>query len=329
MLKRYGHNTHSFLSLYDGVQRFEAPGIEGYIAYIRSKNLVLAAGDPIVSESNTSALVKAFLEHFKDKVRHIGFIPVSQKTTPVLTALNFDKIHIGCEPVFSLQDLPKLSKNVKQAIHRATRKGLRVVPLSTKYEHEIRALSRRWAHAREIPPMGFLFQLCPLTLKTHKKYFLLVDQQDTLLAFLACSPIYARHGWYLEDLIRVHKSPNGATELLLHTALNELAAEGHDMASLALAPLARLPSADKSHPLINRSLKLVYRHLSLIYHFQTLEYFKNKFNPPIWEENSFCFYPKGVSPSLVLDLVRAFTPGGIRSILIRKVGDILFKQRGF
>jgi hypothetical protein len=170
-----------------------------------------------------------------------------------------------------------------------------------------------------LPAFQFLFQLRPLYLRENKKFFLAVDNDDKLLAFLSCSPIYGRNGWYLEDLIRESSAPNGTTELLVTMALESLAQEGYDMATLALAPLAGMPDRDESHPKLIRILRLVYRRLSFLYHFQTLEYFKSKFKPSNWEPNYFYFFPAGVNLALARNLVEAFMGENLFSIVRHKI----------
>src|SRR5437016_4577161 len=90
VLQKHGYNTHSFLSLYPGVSYFHVPGVEGYIPYATSKNMILAAGDPVGPDENIPVLIKAFLAHFKSRKKYVGFVPVSQKMTPILQELGFD-----------------------------------------------------------------------------------------------------------------------------------------------------------------------------------------------------------------------------------------------
>lgn len=41
-LQQWGLKTHSFLSLYPNVEHFTLPGVEGYIPYVETSQLVLA-----------------------------------------------------------------------------------------------------------------------------------------------------------------------------------------------------------------------------------------------------------------------------------------------
>jgi phosphatidylglycerol lysyltransferase len=321
-VQQYGHNTHSFLSLYPGIRHFHLPGVEGYIPYVTSGRLTLVAGEPVCPSSSLGTLIQGLMRQAQSKGHRIGMIPVSEVMNEQLKKLGFDSLYIGKEPIFNLQHLPQPSASIRRAARRAARKGLRIVPFHESYCSQIEAISHQWSETRELPPMSFLFQLRPMTLQEYKRYFLLVDESDHLLAFLACSPVYGRKGWYLEDLIRVDAMPNGGTELLMQTALDTFAAEGYEMATLALAPLAGLPDRDEQHPILNQLLRLCYEHLSFMYHFQTLEYFKSKFQPSVWEPNYFCFYPKRIRFSLIQALLSAFMPASLPEMIVHKLQQV-------
>jgi len=320
-LRSFGYNTHSFLSLYPAVKHFALEGVDGYIPYVSTNRLLLVSGEPVCSPAAFQPLVNAMRAQAIARNLVLGMLPVGEASKQRLESMGFDVVYIGKEPIFDLKALPKLTSSIRQAVNRAQRRGLKVLPFDEKYRQAFESMCRQWQDTRQLPAMQFLFQLRPLELLEHKKYFLLTNESEELLAFLACSPIYARNGWYLEDLIRDQKAPNGGTELLVTAALDSLSADGFDMATLALAPLAGLPGSDETHPILNSILRFCYRKLSFLYHFQTLEYFKAKFQPNTWENNYFCFYPGGVTLNLVCNLIEAFMPFSLSEAFGRKVQE--------
>lgn len=322
-LQKWGVNTHSFLSLYPNVEHFTLVGVEGYIPYVETPHLVLVAGDPIAPDKSILYLIGGLLRLTLKKGKRLGMIPCRATNREFLERIGFDAVYIGKEPIFDLKNLPKLSKSNRQAVNRAVRRGIEIVEYDEKYRDSIGRLSERWQGGHEVPPLQFLFQLRPLELQEHKRFFLAVNLQGQLMAFLSCSPIYGRNGWYLEDLIRADEAPNGTSELLLTRSMEKLAHEGFEIATLALAPLAGLPDSDENHPWLNRILRLAYSHLSWLYHFQALEFFKSKFKPSHWEPNYFYFYPAGVDIKLVKDLLEAFLGESLLTIVRHKVSKIM------
>lgn len=326
-LQQFGYNTHSFLSLYRGLSYFTVPAVPGYVPIIVSPGLILISGEPVCPPAALLPLVTALARYAKAQNCSVGAIPVSERAQQLLQSVGFDSIYIGKEPIFDLQHLPRFSKSIRQAASRTSRKGFKVVPFDPSYQKQLEELCTQWQDSRELPPLEFLFQLRPLELKQYKRYFLVVDPGDKLCAFLACSPIYARNGWYLEDLIRSPTATNGCTELLLTEALRTLAADGFAMATLALAPLAGLPDRDETHPILNFILRLCYRHLSWVYHFRTLEYFKGKFQPSHWEKNYFCVYRNGQKLGVTASLLRSLMPRDILAIVRHKLEHWRFYER--
>lgn len=322
-LQEWGTNTHSFLSLYPNVEHFTLEGVQGFIPYVETANLVLVAGDPIAPQKAILFLIGGLLRYSLERGKRLGMLPARGAYRALLEEIGFDTVYIGKEPMFDLKRLPKLGKANRQAVNRAVRRGIKIVEYDKSYREDLERLSNRWQNGHEIPPLQFLFQLRPLELEEHKKIFLAISQDGNLLAFLSCSPIYARNGWYLEDLIRHENAPNGTSELLLTRSMEKLSEEGFEIATLALAPLAGLPDSDENHPWLNRLLRLAYSHLSWIYHFQTLEFFKSKFKPSYWEPNYFYFYPAGVDIKLIKDLLEAFIGDSLIRVVCHKVRKII------
>jgi lysylphosphatidylglycerol synthetase-like protein (DUF2156 family) len=321
-LKLWGRNTHSFSSVGSDVEHFRVKGVRGYIPLVRSKGFLLISGEPVGDASATQALIAALKNFANTQMCSIGSLPVSHSGREALERAGFGSVYIGKEPIIELQNLPRFSKSVRQSAQRATRRGLKVIAYNDQYRSQIEDLCKNWQNRTEMPAMGFLFRLDPFQFKEFKKYFLVIDECNNLKAFLACSPIYGRNGWYLEDLIRDHLAPNGCTELLVTEAVKSLADEGYAMATLALAPLAGLPDKDETHPILNQILRLCYDYLSFIYHFKTLEYFKAKFHPSYWEKNYFCYYAYADDTlwSLVGKLLCSFMPKDIPAIIKHKLG---------
>jgi phosphatidylglycerol lysyltransferase len=144
-----------------------------------------------------------------------------------------------------------------------------------------------------------------------------------LVGLLSASPIPARDGWYLEDVLRAPDAPKGTADLLVFETLQRLKADGATMATLGTAPLAREGLDDIStqdHPVIERALRLASKRLSAFYNFEGLRRFKSKFVASRWE-SEYALVQHGVLvPGRVAHaLLRAIVPGGLKQFLARRV----------
>ena len=159
-----------------------------------------------------------------------------------------------------------------------------------------------------MPPMGFLVRVEPFELADERRLFIAsVEGADgeagaRLVGFAAVVPVYARNGWFIDDLIRAPTAPNGTTELLVDAAMNDAAASGSEFLTLGLAPLA----GD-----VARGLSLARRYATPLYDFRGLWAFKAKLRPARWMP-IYLSYPVGQSAlGAVFHALRAFARRGL------------------
>jgi phosphatidylglycerol lysyltransferase len=115
-------------------------------------------------------------------------------------------------------------------------------------------------------------------------------------------PVYARGGWFIDDLIRAPTAPNGTMELLIDAAMNDAAASGSDYMTLGLSPLAGE---------VAPSLSLARRYATPLYDFVGLRAFKAKLRPERWTPIHLS-YPAGQTAlGAVYQSLRAFAQRGL------------------
>jgi len=162
-------------------------------------------------------------------------------------------------------------------------------------------LIARWEAARPMPPMGFLVQMHLHTELAERRFFA-ATQGEALVGFLSMVPVFARGGWFVEDLIRLPEAPNGTAELLVDAAMRSAAAEGSRYLTLGLAPLAGA---------VGPWLRALRRTGSPLYDFRGVHAFKAKLRPQGWAP-IFISYPRGqLGVATVYDALAAFARGGL------------------
>jgi phosphatidylglycerol lysyltransferase len=126
----------------------------------------------------------------------------------------------------------------------------------------------------------------PETLSEFRDRRVFVAERDgkDVVAFTVLSPVPAREGWLVEQIVRGHAAPNGTAELLLDSAVRAVAADGARYVTLGLSPLSEhAPIAFGHPPWLRFILRWVRLHGSRFYNFAGLDAFKAKFNPEDWE----------------------------------------------
>lgn len=325
LVRRCGYEHQSFLSLYTGMQVWYAREVEGAVVYRLVGRVAVVAAAPLAAPADLSHVTQQFLAYCTERKWDCLMLPVGANFAAVAQACGMGLLHIGESGYFRLpewQPAGDRAKKVRAGINQARKAGVHIKvhdpTTDAAARAEIEELCQAWVDTREVDALGWLLELAPFRLSAHKRYFLARDAAGRLIGMLACAPIYARRGWYLEDLIRSPQAERGTSELLVVEALRQLAAEGAQLATLGTAPLAGTAPVTQ-FKLLARALRLVYEHLDAFYHFKNLHRFKAKFAPSYVEPEYVAIYPPRIRLRLILAVIGALDPAGCRGVIASKL----------
>ena len=323
----YGYNAHSLVSIAPGAEMWSTPDIDGGIIYGEFGHVWLAAGDPLAPPEEAAELARQFAAFARRRNRVVAFVPASAQFARTVAPSDFSAVKVGAAPYFDLQNWnPRgdCAKNLRAGVNQARRSGVEfevVTDLSAAFKGETAQVCMRWLGSRTAATtFGWLVALDPFMHADYKRYFgARVNGQ--LVGFLGASPIPARKGWYLEDVISEPNAPQGTATLLVVEALKHLKQEGAALATLGTAPLATDGANDipSEHRVAARTLDMASRRLGGFYNFEGLRRFKGKFVPSWWE-SEYALAPRGVAmpPRVGHAIVRALVPGGLSHLLTRQ-----------
>jgi phosphatidylglycerol lysyltransferase len=231
----------------------------------------------------------------------------------VVDALPWRSLLVGEQPEWDARRWPQAlrgNSSLREQLRRARAKGVTVrtashdelVSSSAPLRRALEALVAAWLARHEMAPMGFLVQVDPLTLlEEHRVH--LAEQDGRLIGFVTASPIFARPGWLLQNLIRAPEAPNGTIELLVDHAMRDAEAdatgdgEGARMVTLGLAPLAGQ---------VVPALRLARSAGSVLFDFEGLRAFKARLRPTQWSRIHLVYPPEQGAVRTVLDVLEAF-----------------------
>lgn len=325
----HGYNAHSLVSIAPGALTWTMPGVDGAIIYGKFGRVWLAAGDPLGRPEDIKSLTEGFMSAAAKARRIAAFVPATERFARVGVQLGLTAIKIGAAPYFDFANWEprgNSAKKMRAGVNRAHRAGVRIELISSFDEDlkkETAELCLNWLSQRRAETtFGWLLALDPFLNAERKQVFAARDANHRLVGLLAASPIPARDGWYLEDVLRSEDAPPGTSDLLVFETLQQLKAQGATMATLGTAPLAKegvdvLSTND--HPVIERALSIASRRLSVFYNFEGLRRFKSKFVASRWE-SEYALVQRGVLvPGRVAHaLLRAIVPGGLKQVLARR-----------
>ena len=314
LVHRYGCNSTSYVLLEGSWKYFTTPGIDGFLAYQLSAGVAVVGGDPVCTPGQAPTLLKNFIAHMDG--RPVSAYQVSPNMLPAFDKAGFRHIQIGKEAIINLNEFTLAGGRmelVRAATNKAKREGVVV------YEHfpfaigsqnlnqELCEISDEWLRTRGEHEFGFLLGSLNLEQRSAKRYFVARSDRGRgrIEGFIVCEPIYGCNGYYLDVTRRRTDAVRGTMELLTTEIFKTLFAEGYEMASMGLAPLALLDDPDlEVHAALARVMRLIYQRASSNYDFKLLYRYKAKYHPHLWTPRYLCFNSKRLDLRIVYAVIQ-------------------------
>ena len=308
LLRQHGWNATSFQILEPGFS-YWFDGDDACVAYLDTGRAWVAAGAPIAEPERAPAAALTFAAAAAARGRCACFFGTEDRFA---AAVPFAAMRIGEQPVWDpagWDEVLRGARSLREQIRRARAKNVTVRTLDPRHLAEpaaaqlaaVERLIARWEAARPMPPMGFLVQM-HLASELAERRFFTATQGEELVGFLSMVPVFARRGWFVEDLVRLPEAPNGSAELLVDAAMRAAAAEGSRYLTLGLAPLAGA---------VGPWLRIARRTGGPLYDFRGVHAFKAKLRPQAWTP-IFISYPRAqLGLAAVYDALAAFARGGL------------------
>jgi phosphatidylglycerol lysyltransferase len=305
-LRQYGFDPISW-------QALESPfsywfGAGGFVGYIDTGRAWVAAGMPVGPPTDRKRLTLDFIAAARAAKRRAVFFGADPALLAEIGGVVF---RIGRRPYWSVAtwDLGGHRRaTLRYQLQRARRHGVQVRAIdpaelrdtSSPLRRQIDQLSAAWLDRRAMAPMGFVVSLELYVLPELHRYFA-AEKESRLVGLLSAVPVFARDGWFAEDILRADDAPNGTAELLIATFFEQVRSEGARYATLGLAPL--------SGPL-NRPLRLVRTLAKPLFDFHGLERFKEKMTPDGHEDRYIGAGPGTGQLRALIEVLAAFSARG-------------------
>ena len=132
--------------------------------------------------------------------------------------------------------------SLRAQFNRARNKNIVVSEWPAKEAENHPALRRcleEWLNTRNLPPLHFLVEPETLRQLEDRRVFVATRGGRAVVAFTVLSPVSARNGWLVEQIVRGRAAPNGTAELLIDSAMRAVGDAGFSYATLGLSPLSQ------------------------------------------------------------------------------------------
>ncbi|MEY2936187.1 MAG: hypothetical protein RL033_6936 [Pseudomonadota bacterium] len=312
LLRAFGWNATSFQLLEPGLRYWFHE--HGCVAYVDTGRAWVAGGAPLAPEHQLRNVAEAFVQAARAERRSALFFATEER---FVAQARYRQLLIGEQPDWDPQRWAasvEQNPGLREQLRRARAKGVHVAAVSAEelapgspLRAALERLIAEWLRAKPMPPMGFLVRVDPFQLMTERRLFVarrVAEGAQEVVGFAAVVPVYARQGWFVEDLIRAPRAPNGTMELLVDTALRDAAALGSGYLTLGLSPLSGG---------VHQLLRWASKYSAGLYDFRGVRAFKSKFRPAHWAP-IYLSHPADMSAAVALyHSLGAFSQSGLWS----------------
>ncbi len=297
LILTHGWNATAYQILNPGIKHWFSDSAEGLVGFVESRqrpvtrpNVWVAAGEPVCAEEDVGSTVAEFESAAADKRCRVCWFGADSRLQDALDDRGgYTAVVLGAQPIWDPKrwaDVVAEKSSIRAQLSRAKNKGLRVEKWCEQEAEGHPALQQcldEWLKTRGLPPLHFLVEPQTLHHLEDRQVFVALDHTGPV-GFLILSPVSARNGWLVEQIIQGDTAPNGTGSLLLDAAMKESAHAGSSYITLGLSPLSfRAPKSNPNPVWMRFLLGWLRVHGTRFYNFQGLEAFKAKFVPDRWD----------------------------------------------
>jgi phosphatidylglycerol lysyltransferase len=292
LILAHGWNATAYQILNPGIEHWftrDGDAVIGFVTHARTR---VVAGAPVCAAERLPAVVAEFAASAASGRLHVCYFGAGSRLEELLVpTIRWSAASLGAQPSWDPAGWPRIvaaRSSLRAQLNRARNKQVEIAEWDAARgaaNPDLRRCLAEWLADRRLPPLHFLVE--PETLgRLEDRRLFVASRRGEVLGFLLASPIPARHGWLVEQIIRGHTAPNGTAELLLDAAMRAVAADGAHYLTLGLSPLSRHSRFDllRMPRWLRLALRGVRAHGRRFYNFEGLDRFKAKFAPDEWEE---------------------------------------------
>ena len=318
MILEFGWNATAYQILNPGMELWFSGRGDAVVGFIRHRRTLVVGGAPVCAPDRLEAVAAEFVEAAHARRCRVCYFGAGERLESRYSAdPGWSRVLLGAQPVWDPHNWANAIRkrpSLRGQFNRARNKGVRVSEWDASVAENNPALRRclfEWLKTRRLPPLHFLVEPETLSHLRDRRVFVAERGEHDVVAFTVLSPVSARNGWLVEQIVRGRSAPNGSAELLLDAAMRAVATSGSTYATLGLSPLSQRAGLQPRHQpaWLRLLLKSVRLHGARFYNFEGLDAFKAKFNPDQWEPIYAIAEGTSFPPSALFAIAGAFSGG--------------------
>jgi phosphatidylglycerol lysyltransferase len=285
---RYGWNSTAYQLLNAGFRHWYPAEGDGLVGFVAAGSTRVAGGAPVCAPERLGAVAREFERDAAAAGERVCWLGAGERLATELSGPGHAHSRIGAQPWWrpaAWEGVLAERATLRAQLNRARNKGVEVGEWDGGRASASPALAsclEAWLGRQHLPPLHFLVEPELLGDLVDRRVFV-AERQGAIAGYLLLSPIPARNGWLVEQIVRAPDAPNGTTELLVDAAMRGAAAERAAYLTLGVAPLSSRAGPPGGTLWLRLALGWARAHGRRFYNFGGLEAFKAKFRPNGWE----------------------------------------------
>lgn len=325
LVLKHGWNATAYQILNPGFTLWFSNDRDAVIGYVCKSGTRVVGGAPICESARLRDVTREFVSDARAARHKVCFFGAGARLENALGVDgSWSAASLGAQPSWNAANWDGIIRrhaSLRAQLHRARNKQVSVAVVRDPGRDQLIELRRcvsEWLATRGLPPLHFLVEPDTLAL-LDDRMLIVASQSGATVGFLVASPVPARNGWLIEQIVRGARAPNGTAELMIDCAMREMARRGATYATLGLCPLSRHSRFDERRmpPWLRLTLAWVRAHGSRFYNFDGLDAFKSKFAPEEWEDIVALADDREFPPRALWAIASAFTDGSPLVLIAR------------
>lgn len=288
LILRHGWNSSAYQLLNPGFSHWFSPAGDALVGFVSAAGTRVAAGAPVCPAERAGDAAEEFEAAAHAAGERVCWLGAGARLVGALPPPRHPRACVGAEPWWDpgrWAGVVESRASLRAQLSRARNKHVTVTEWHAERAASSSALSsclQAWLARQGLPPLHFLVEPGLLAHLLDRRVFV-AERDGAVAGYLLLSPVPARNGWLVEQIVRSPRAPNGTTELLVDAAMRAAAEGRAEYLSLGVAPLSSR-GAPVGGPLwLRLALGWARAHGRRFYNFGGLEAFKAKFRPNGWD----------------------------------------------
>ena len=311
-----GHGDHSsaFLTFNDGTEHYLDPAIDGFVAYRPAgRGHVVQLCGPVSAAADRARLLESFKRWAKEEKRRVTAVQLLREDGELYARSGFTVNQFGTSYGIDLEEFTLRGTRfmkLRNKLKRSKRLGVTVDELAPgeRPADELGAVDRGWLRSKGRLAKELKFMVGERAGRGDSQRRVFVARHEgRTIAYVTYSPVHgSRPGWLYDLTRRLPDSPPGTVELIFHTALEQLQAEGVRWLHLGLTPyvgFAHEHEIDGYNRVAHTIMEQMGKRAGFLYPALTQLDFKLKWAPQVVEPE-YIAWEGGVNPGALFQLMR-------------------------